>query len=330
MPETPDKLDPVIVPSASISRHLLSLVSAIEVSFTRGQDERTGRGSGFILSLDGNAHPRCRELIRTLRLLPPNAPDGGGRVTLPIIVTCRHLVDRAYDRDREYGWDLSRLVVRMFGGNGDQLTPAAFPPGDFSVLVPKNDRLDIALLGIGIKHALGLHGTVASIVNTNTKVHVVDLRNITEDSRMCSSLPWGAEIGFTSIQPWTNGYPILRSGRLASDPKVDFRSPDIEKDDIYLLEAQSFAGSSGAPIVTYPTGHPFFDRLTMKLSNGVNQVSEKYRRPHLVGIMSGHIHNNRDESGELYKLHVGLSYCHKIDALRRVLLTEPLQRLWPK
>ncbi len=46
--------------------------------------------------------------------------------------------------------------------------------------------------------------------------------------------------------------------------------------------------------------------------------------------MSGHIVNDKHESGELYKLHVGLSYCHKLDALHRVLFEEELEQLWPK
>ena len=320
----------VVKPYFSISRRLLSLVTAIDVSFRRQNDVKSGRGSGFLLRLDSAAHPRICPLIRKLQLLSPDTPEPAGGISLPILVTCRHVVDRAYNHAGEYGWNLSEVRAQMFGEDGERLTPAVFPHGDFSVLVPKNDRLDIALLAIGIVHARGLVGTRASMKKTNATLHAMDVRNITEDSHMCGSLPWGAEIAFTSIQPWTNGYPILRSGRVSSDPKVGFHSPDIDKDDIYLLEAQSFAGSSGAPIMTYPTGHPFFDHLTMKRAGGERQVTERHRRSHLVGIMSGHIRNNRHESGELYKLHVGLSYCHRIDVLRRILFEEPLERIWPK
>ncbi len=319
----------VVKPYSSISRRFLSLVTAIDVSFTRHDAVKSGRGSGFLLRLDSAAHPRLGVLIKKLRLLPPDTPEPAGGSSLPVLVTCRHVVDFAYNHAGEYAWNLSEVRVQMFGEEGERLTPAVLPRGDFSVLVPKNDRLDIALLAIGIGDARGLVGTTASLKKTSATLNALDVRNITEDAQMCGSLPWGAEVAFTSIQPWTNGYPILRSGRISSDPKGGFQSPDIDKDDIYLLEAQSFAGSSGAPIMTYPTGHPFFDHLTMKLAGGERQVTERHRRSHLVGIMSGHIRNDNHESGELYKLHVGLSYCHRIDVLRRILFEEPTQRLWP-
>ena len=244
-----------------------------------------------------------------------------------VLVTCRHVVDYAYSK-KEHGWDLSCFVVRCFNEQGIQFPPARFPVEDICVLVPKNEKLDMALIAVRISSA-GFKSIFAA-AKSKGKLNALNVADIVRAVPLCDTMPWGAEVGFTSIQPWTNGYPILRSGRVSSDPTVSFQSPDIDKDDIYLLEAQSFAGSSGAPVVSYPTGHPVFDSMTISYDGGASYDFEKYRRPHLVGIMSGHIVNDKHESGELYKLHVGLSYCHKVDALRRVLLEEELEQLWPK
>ena len=63
-------------------------------------------------------------------------------------------------------------------------------------------------------------------------------------------------------------------------------------------------------ILTIPVG-----RRTVLRSTLGNLLS----RPHLAGIIPGQISSEEHESDELYRLDVGLSYCHQLDALRRIL-----------
>ncbi|WP_428103041.1 hypothetical protein [Candidatus Rariloculus sp.] len=264
--------DVVTTIPALIPRHLLSLVLRIDVCFTKQHDKKKGQGSGFVISLDPVQGPPLSEQLRKLIV-----EVLGGFLPPLLFVTCRHVVDYGYLR-QEYGWDLSRLVVRCFDEGGIQFPPAHFPLEDICVLVPKNEKLDLALIAVKISSA-GFKPIFSAASSMGTKVSSFSAARITQDLPLCDAMPWGAEIGFTSIQPWTNGYPILRSGRVSSDPKGKFQSPDIDKDDIYLLEAQSFAGSSGAPVVSYPTGHPAFDSMTITYGSGVSRDFEKYRRP---------------------------------------------------
>lgn len=241
-----------------------------------------------------------------------------------VFVTCRHVVDYYYSK-QEPGWELSNLVIQCFPEGGSPFRPASFLDKDIRVFVPKDEKLDIALIAV-LPNSAGFN-TLKSAAD-GVGVGVIGIGDIELSLSMCNTLAWGAEVGFTSIQSWTNGYPILRSGRVSSDPRIDFQSPDIGKDDIYLLEAQSFAGSSGAPVVSYPIGHPVLNGMTVKHGDTAFGF-EEYRSPHLVGIISGHIVND-NESGELHRLHVGLSYCHKMHALHRVLFEEELERICPK
>ena len=328
MAENPsNNSDVTTIPSSSIPRRLLSLVTKIDVCFTRQLDTKRGQGSGFGVLLDSTVYPQFDVLIN--KCLDFNANGNPPTVPKhPIWVTCRHLVDRIF-QSQEYGWSLSTLGIELFGEQGTRLDQVNFSHGEFCVLVPKNEKLDLALLSFDLSDE-SLRHTLSILESNNDKLPVMSVQNLMEDIGMCNTMPWGAEVGFTSIQPWTNGYPIIRSGRVSSDPKVSFQSPDIEMEDIYLLEAQSFAGSSGTPVVSYPTGNPVLDHVSIVESSGKKSEPEKYRRPHLVGVMSGHIRNNIGESGELYRMHVGLSYCHKLEVLYRVLFEEPLERLWPR
>lgn len=310
--------DTIIHATENIPTRMLSVALSVDVRFTKGHDTKRGSGSGFLLMLPDKSFPFKNDFVAGL-------PRLAGFAVILVYVTCRHVVDYAYGQPKEsesYGWNLSGVTVRHFNEHGKHLAPAEFVPDDICVLVPKSERLDLALVAVDPRSA-GFKG-LWDKVDPRSKLIKANVNDLSDGTGMCRTLPWGAEVGFTSIQPWTNGYPILRSGRLASDPRTDFVSPDIDKDDVYLLEAQSFSGSSGAPVIAYPIGHPVFEDFR----HGDGSRFEKYRHPHLVGIMAGHIRNTKSESGELNKLHVGLSYCHKIGVLERMVMgREPMVRI---
>ena len=307
--------DAINYPTAVIPRYALSLVLRIDTCFSKHSSQKPGHGSGVLLKLGDNARFPWSLTDLLTRAIERYSPW--------VYVTCRHVMDYAYNHQNEYAWRLTRFRTQHFSEYGDRLVPVDFPLDDICVLVPENKRLDLAL--IAIKPPSDAFNVMLHKAPASAKLIQLTVDYVLEGTRLCETMHWGTEVGFTSIQPWTHGYPILRSGRLASDPRVDFVSPDIDRDDIYLLEALSFAGSSGAPVITYPVGHPVFDDF--KAGDGSH--FEKYRFPHFVGIMSGHIRNDEPWAGELHNLHVGLSYCHKASALKRMIFEEELVQLWP-
>ena len=126
-----------------IPRRLLSLVLRIDVCFTKQLGKKNGQGSGFILELESVQTPPFSEHLEESigefrRGLPPPSL---------VFVTCRHLVDYVYYK-QEYGWELSSFVVRCFNEDGRQFPPAHFPLEDICVLVPKNQKLDLALVAV--------------------------------------------------------------------------------------------------------------------------------------------------------------------------------------
>ena len=307
--------DVINYPTAVIPRRALSLVLRINTCFSKHSSQKQGYGSGFLLKVGDNAQFPWSLTDLLTRAVECYSPL--------VYVTCRHVVDYAYNHQGEYAWRLTSFKTQHFNEYGDRLRPVDFRLDDICVLVPENERLDLAL--IAIKPSSDELNIMLDKAPASAKLIQLTVDYVREGTRLCETMHWGAEVGFTSIQPWTHGYPILRSGRLASDPRVDFVSSEIDKDDIYLLEALSFAGSSGAPVITYPVGHPVFNDFRA----GDGSHFEKYRPPHFVGIMSGHIRNENHDTRELHNLHVGLSYCHKAKTLERMIFEEKLVQLWP-
>ena len=235
-------------------------------------------------------------------------------------VTCRHLVDRAFatkdHKSIEHGSRLHSVKFALWH-EGRHYT-IEYDKDHLDVWVPKNEKLDLAILSLNVK------GVSASLDIPDKFLSTAPLSVLVEFCDATSRLDWGAKIGFTSKQPWTGEHPIHRTGIVSSNPLVDFQSPDVPYDHIYLLEAQSFSGSSGSPVWAYPVGSPKTDGISI---NGFSL--EKYKPPHLIGIMLGHINNDKSDAQIRYNLPVGLSYCHKLNAVFMLLMgVEPCRRLW--
>ena len=233
-------------------------------------------------------------------------------------VTCRHLVDRVYaTRNRkstEYGSRLHSVKFTIW--HERRHYTIEYDKDCLDVWVPKNEKLDLAILSLNAK------GVSVRLDIPDKSLSIVPLSVLVEFCDASQSLDWGAKVGFTSKQPWTGEHPIHRTGIVSSNPLVDFQSPYVHYDHIYLLEAQSFSGSSGSPVWAYPVGSPKTNAISIK-----GFSLEKYKPPHLIGIMLGHIHNKNDTK-TINNLPVGLSYCHKLNVVFMLLMgVEPRTRL---
>ena len=108
-----------------------------------------------------------------------------------------------------------------------------------------------------------------------------------------------AFIGFPVVYDHKHNMPILRSGYISSDPRLDY-SPD-EKDygHIVAYEAFSTEGASGSPAFATQKG--------FRTGKGINAPVGFYRPPLLIGINAG--------SYTVSNTHQHMSYMFKSDQI---------------
>ena len=214
-----------------------------------------------------------------------------------VLVTNRHVVDLPF-QNKKYigcGYEISAVTIRTFDRNG---VSRNLSPKVFHILIHKDDQVDIALMTVHM-----------DLIESS--ILAASMAILGETDFLQNRLEWGAQISFSSFQPWrdtVSDVAILRNGIIASDPKRYYHSDQINMKNIMLLEAFSFSGSSGSPVFANARGIVVGDSL----------VGGNFREAKIVGVMSGHIRNETDTDVG-FKTHTGLSYCHRSDLLLRML-----------
>ena len=262
-----------------IPRIWLLATNKIEVAFRNAHDHKTGHGSGFWVH--------------------------NGEVL--VFATNRHVIDIEY-RDPKYkghGYVLSSMQILSFDSSGRSGRQQV---GRAIIVTHEDPNIDIALLQIlEVSNPDGI-----SVVPANIEV-------IADTGFLQTELEWGAQVSFSSFQPWRDTHserPILRTGILSSDPAYPFVSTKTKRDRVHLLEAFSFAGSSGSPVIANAKG----------IETGPELTGGGFRPARIIGMMTGHLPNEESETGVPYRTHTGLSFCHRSDLLLAMVNgDEPLQ-----
>ncbi len=229
-------------------------------------------------------------------------------------VTNRHSLDYHY-KSGESDHKLSSVRVVSFDEMGNPFPDLRLDSqSDTRLDFPSDPKLDIAVITVS---GGSLTRWLDSFPPSSSKLITVPLDAFADDQvfKNHEQLPWGALVSFTSYQEWMDksGRPILRTGYIASDPLHDYESEFIERMDqcgrreVLLLEASSFAGSSGSLVIANSFGQPFWRDFH---GPGIRQPTPE----RIVGIMCGHILSTKRA------VEPGLSYCHKSTCLRRILL----------
>ena len=263
-----------------IPRHWLLATNKIEVTFQNAHDHKTGHGSGFWICSGEDL----------------------------VFATNRHVIDIEYRSQKYQGhsYVLSSVQILTFdasGRSGRQHVVRAV------IVTHEDPDIDIALLRVsGVVNRDGI-----SVVPASVEV-------IADSHFLRTELEWGAQVSFSSFQPWRDTQterPILRTGILASDPAYPFVSTSIKRPDVHLLEAFSFAGGSGSPVFANAKG----------IEVGPGLSGGGFRPARIIGMMTGHLLNEDNEAGAPYKAHTGLSFCHRSDLLLSIVRgAEPLQQ----
>lgn len=213
-----------------------------------------------------------------------------------MIPTCRHVVDPGFDPDggrKFYGYKLTELEIRgkNLDANNEPTIDTVATVDAFKVFWPADNVTDVAVMA---------------------QFQTRDRRNLLFPPMESSVIPTAEQMADLSIgEPVSaTGYvdqhdtldlrPLLRSGKIASDPRYPFSIPMNDgsrqnRGPIVAYDCFSWGGLSGGPVVTGQIGsHVFNDGL--------------YRPAFLAGINAGHL----DSSS---KQHSGLSYFYRIEAL---------------
>lgn len=217
--------------------------------------------------------------------------------------TNRHVIDIEYKHEKYQGHDF-RLSSLDIGRQG---------VAQANILRPEDPRIDIALLRVlSVRNSESRHIMV--------KPKPASLEVIADSHFLQNELEWGAQVSFSSFQPWRDTRterPILRTGILASDPAHPFVLDKIQRDRVHLIEACSFGGSSGSPVFANARGI---------LTDGTLEGGD-FRPAKIIGMMAGHLLNDDSESAAPAQIHTGLSYCHRSDLLLSMVRgSEPLHR----
>ena len=269
-----------------IPKHGIEATNRIDVQFNNGAETKTDSGSGFwVVNEDGSA----------------------------VFITNRHVVDMAY-RDKKYvgqGYRIAGLTILTHSTDPCNREVLVNSDGDIDIRVHTSYCVDIAILIPNQSDRRMLPSSAFQL-------------KFLADQLYFESLPWGAQITFTSFQEFQDKItlkPILRTGVISSDPQDDYSSDFIDRKSALLLEALSFSGSSGSPILANAYG--------ISLNQSHSSWDIGYRKVKVIGIMSGHF-REEDKVDQKFR-HAGLSYCHKSTLLLEMLSQlDSLERLFSR
>lgn len=212
-----------------------------------------------------------------------------------MIGTVRHVVDPAFDSTSTqfYGHKLTEIEIR-----GKNLDAAGQPTVDtvttadaFRVFWPADNITDVAVL-------------VQFRAKDGKKVGFPRfVKDYFPTAQLMADLSVGepvAAIGYVDQHDDLDLRPLLRSGRISSDPRYPFsipmaNGPRATRGPIVAYDCFSWEGLSGGPVFAVQIGSDL-------VNDGL------YRPNFLAGINAGHFRHSS-------RTHSGLSYFYRIEAL---------------
>ena len=214
---------------------------------------------------------------------------------LPIIITNRHVLDIDYRQPTAKYKDFKLKELFMTGRRSDDTTYTFRLHPEARLFLDHDTENDIALVEARIYEDDPVQFSKGIFWHFGIE-HLA-----TEEIFNSSLQPYDdvAFTGFPSSHDKLAGRPILRSGKIASDPKFDYSWCNEYKGNCVAYEAFSSSGASGSPVFAPPRG-------------AVNIPDS--RNGYLVGVNAGHIPDNERFSG-----HSGISYFYKSTIILKIL-----------
>jgi hypothetical protein len=211
-----------------------------------------------------------------------------------MIATCRHVLDPAFQKDPEYyGYKLTELEIRgkNLDGSGKPTIDTVTISDAFKVFWPSDNVTDVAVMAqfrskdrqnVGFPHFTNNYfPTPAQAADVSVGEPV-------------------AAVGYVDQHDTLDLRPLLRSGKVASDPRYPFSVPMANgmrehRGWVVAYDCFSWEGLSGGPVFAVQIGsHLVQDGL--------------YRPAFLAGVNAGHLRSSS-------RTHSGLSYFYRVETL---------------
>jgi len=208
---------------------------------------------------------------------------------IPLIVTNRHVIDIDY-RQRTAKYKNFRLAALSISGRtSDDSVYSLRLHEDAKMYFHEDNQNDVVLIEARIYFDKG-----------DEKLHWhFGLEQLAgeEEYRCIKPFDLVCYTGFPDQHDKLGNRPILRSGRIASDPKFDYSWDNQPKGKCVAYEGFSSSGASGSPVFAPSRG----------LRGGIADSRHGY----LIGVNAGHIPGTEG--------HTGISYFYKSTVILDIL-----------
>lgn len=262
-----------------ISNDYLYAVSKITIIFSNGIDRKNWQGTGFFIKKDTDL----------------------------FFITNRHIIQPAlYKHEFKDYTEYERMTIdyRSFNKESKSVEVNVIEVSTFHPVYPSQVEDDIACLLVKVKEYSGqVPGYIDySMLATSTQIE--------DDLCVCDNLVF---IGFPSVYDHRNNLPILRSGVISSDPRVNYSYDDAYRGHIIAYESFSTPGASGSPVFATQKGFQV---------GGMLSASDDFYRPvRLIGIMAGNLVEGQvnQQMSYIYKSDVIISLIEKAVSMKNLL-----------
>lgn len=189
------------------------------------------------------------------------------------IITNRHVIDIDYNKPTPKYKDFKLVSLELTGRKPDDTEYTIPIVPDTQIFFHKNYNNDVAMIlpnsPSSDKQNFDWHFNLNHLASKDIFKQIIPYDVI------CFS-------GFPKMHDKFMGRPILRSGRIASDPQFNYSWDENNRGDCVAYEGFSSPGASGSPIFATSRGLP-------NINNS--------RGAYLIGVNAGHVPSDIGHSG---------------------------------
>lgn len=215
------------------------------------------------------------------------------------LITNRHIIQPEWSDVKYQGYKLVSVSFdcRSYNDSTKTVETENIPIKSFEVKYADNNKDDIACI------------TNIATNNNPQKVPIcmeysmlANSEHFEKDFCICDQV---AVIGFPVVYDHKNNMPVLRSGVISTDPRLDYSFDGNDNGHILGYEAFSTNGNSGSPVFAIQKG--------FKLGAGLRAPDGFYRPVMLIGINAGSILSQPEG------IHQQMSYMFKSDQIIKLI-----------
>ena len=216
------------------------------------------------------------------------------------LITNRHVVQPEWNDPQYQGYHIDHILFdrRDYNEALQKVDVETLEIVSYEIFYPENALDDIACItNISICDEWSKKLPICieySMLATSTQIET--------DLSICDHV---ALIGFPIVYDHKHNTPILRSGVISSDPRLDYSYNGKDMGHLLAYEMFSTSGASGSPVFAIQKG--------IKFGKGFNVPEGFYRPVRLIGINAGSIFTKNDG------VHQQMSYMFKSDQIIRLI-----------